>query len=425
MKKNNEPVRGTKDYLPKEMLIREQVKSVILNTYKNYGFMQIGTPVLEDIDNLLSSDGGDNLKLIFKVLKRGEKLNLSKPDLTEKDIVDIGLKYDQTVPLVRLFSNNANSLPVPFKSIQIDYSFRADRPQRGRTRQFTQCDIDILGDPSINAEIDIINTTAKTFANLGFKDFVAKINDRRILSDIISLCGFSSENEKEICISLDKLDKIGVEGVYQELITKFATEENPASKELENCAKKLMTVLNTLQQDDHKFETLIAIGVRAEVVNDLKTVLDAVNGLSSNGFKAEFDISIVRGQGYYTGMVYEFYMPGFSGACAGGGRYDNMIEKMTGKSIPAVGLGLGFEPTCMLIMEQNQNLGKFTQPTVAVIYREGDNFVKVLQNVQNLIPKYNASAILAKKNLSHQLETLKQNGFSHFVIFPGSDLKLI
>lgn len=425
MKKNNEPVRGTKDYLPKEMLIREQVKSVILNSYKNYGFMQIGTPVLEDIDNLLSSDGGDNLKLIFKVLKRGEKLNLSKPDLTEKDIVDIGLKYDQTVPLVRLYSNNSNSLPMPFKSIQIDYSFRADRPQRGRTRQFTQCDIDILGDPSINAEIDILNTTTKTFANLGFQDFVAKINDRRILSDIIKICGFSADDEKDICICLDKLDKIGVEGVYEELVARFTTEDTQSNKTLENNAKKLMTVLAKLQQDDHKLETLVSLGVREEVIADLKTVLDSVNSLSTNGFKAEFDISIVRGQGYYTGMVYEFYMPGFSGACAGGGRYDNMIEKMTGKSVPAVGLGLGFEPTCMLIMERKQGIGQFSTPTVAVIYREGDNFVKVLQNVQALVPKYNASAILAKKNLSHQLETLKQNGFTHFAIFPGSDLKLI
>lgn len=414
MKKNNEPVRGTKDYLPKEMLVREHVKSIILNTYKSFGFMQIGTPVLEDIDNLLGSDGGDNLKLIFKVLKRGEKLDLTKPNLTEKDIIDIGLKYDQTVPLVRLYSNNLNTLPSPFKSIQIDYSFRADRPQRGRTRQFTQCDIDILGDPSINAEIDIINTTAKTFANLGFKNFVAKVNDRRILSDIINSCGFTPDSEADICISLDKLDKIGTDGVYSELIEK---EYNQTQVE------NLISCVNKIKSSPNPAKTLLELGVRETVVKDLESVLSTVNALSTNGFKAEFDISIVRGQGYYTGLVYEFYMPGFGGACGGGGRYDNMVEKMTGKSVPAVGFGLGFEPTCMLILEQNPNI--VTKPTIAVLYRADNNFVDVMKFVQSLIPNNNASAILAKKNIGHQLEILKQNGFTHFVNFPNTDIKQI
>lgn len=415
MKKNNEPVRGTKDYLPKEMIVREYVKSIILNTYKNYGFMQIGTPVLEDIDNLLGSDGGDNLKLIFKVLKRGEKLDLSKPNLTEKDIIDIGLKYDQTVPLVRLYSNNLNTLPSPFKAIQIDYSFRADRPQRGRTRQFTQCDIDILGDPSINAEIDIINTTAKTFANLGFKNFVAKVNDRRILSDIISACGFDSSAESDICISLDKIDKIGFDGVKEELLSKEYNSQ---------LVSKLINSITQIKSAGNDFTTtLISLGVRENVVNDLKTILETVNSLSTNGFTAEFDISIVRGQGYYTGLVYEFYMPGFGGACAGGGRYNNMVEKMTGKSVPAVGLGLGFEPTCMLIMEQNPNIQ--TKQTIAVLYRNDNNFIDVMKTVESLIPKNNASAILAKKNISHQLETLKANGFTHFINYPDLQIKEI
>ena len=197
MKQNLTPVRGTNDYLPKEMQVREYVRGIILSTYKKYGFMQISAPILEDINNLIGSDGGDNEKLIFKVLKRGEKLDLTKPNLTEQDIVDIGLRYDLTVPMVRLFSNNQNTLPNPFKSIQIDYSFRADRPQRGRSRQFIQCDIDILGEPSINAEIDILNTTGKTFCALGFKNFVIKIKEnfgnnvvwkedtKRILTDFI------------------------------------------------------------------------------------------------------------------------------------------------------------------------------------------------------------------------------------------------
>lgn len=411
MKKSNEPVRGTKDFLPQEMLIREQVKQTILNTYRSFGFMQIGTPVLEDIENLLGSDGGDNLKLIFKVLKRGEKLDLTKPNLTEKDIVDYGLKYDQTVPLVRMFSNNQNNLPIPFKSVQIDYSFRADRPQRGRLRQFTQCDIDILGDPSINAEIDIINTTAKTFANLGFQNFVAKINDRRILSDLIKYAGFAPESEADVCISLDKIDKIGFEGITTELLSKNYDKANVI---------KLVSALEDIVKNNNN---LSKYNIRPEVIEDLFKVINSANALSSNGFKAVFDISIVRGQGYYTGLVYEFYMQGFAGACAGGGRYDKMVEKMTGKVVPAVGLGLGFEPTCMLIMEQNKFF--FKTNNVAVIYKPEDNFVDVLKYVETINNKGNASAIMAKKNLGHQLETLKLNGFTHFCNFQTKEIKSI
>lgn len=415
MKKNNEPVRGTKDYLPCEMLVREQVKQTILKTYKRFGFMQVGTPVLEDIDNLLSSDGGDNLKLIFKVLKRGEKLDLSKPNLSEKDIVDIGLKYDQTVPLVRLYSNNQALLPSPFKSIQIDYSFRADRPQKGRSRQFTQCDIDILGDPSINAEIEIINTTAKTFAALGFSDFVAKVNDRRILSSLIQSCGFPIDIEAEVCICLDKLDKIGTDGVLGELIERGFDQ---------NSSKELITkIANILNAKDSALELLTSYGVDQSVIQDLTTILKTVNNLSSAGFKAVFDISIVRGQNYYTGLVFEFYMPGFSGACAGGGRYDNMIQKMTGKSVPAVGLGLGFEPTCMLIQERNQSLAN--AQTIAVLYKQEDNFEEVLAFVEQVSTKCNCSPFLAKKNIAFQLQTLKQNGFSHFCFFADKQIKEI
>ena len=415
MKKSNEPVRGTKDYLPREMMVREKVKSIILNSYKSFGFMQIGTPILEDIENLLGSDGGENLKLIFKVLKRGEKLDLTKQNLTEKDIVDIGLKYDQTVPLVRLYSNNMNNLPNPFKSIQIDSSFRADRPQRGRLRQFTQCDIDILGDASINAEIDIINTTAKTFENLGFENFVARVNDRRILSDIILSCGFDEKSEADVCITLDKMDKIGVSGIREDLIQK-----GYALKSVECLIASIEKIVSA---GNNALNLLVSLGVRENVVEDVKKIILAVNALSTGGFKAIFDISIVRGQNYYTGLVYEFYLPGMSGACAGGGRYDKMIEKMTGKAIPAVGLGLGFEPTCILVQEQGKI--QVSESTVAVVYRNGDDIVEVLRRVQAINKKCPASAILAKKNLGFQLETLKANGFTHFCQFPNNEIKEI
>ncbi len=410
MKKSLEPVRGTSDYSPKEMLVRERVRAEILRTYKSYGFMQISTPVLEDIDNLLSSDGGDNVKLIFKILKRGEKLDLSKPNLTEKDIVDIGLRYDLTVPLVRYYSKNMNSLPCPFKSIQVDYSFRADRPQRGRSRQFIQCDIDILGDPSTNAEIDIINTTAKTFCNLGFSDFVCKINDRRILSDLTKYSGFKPEDEKDVCIVLDKLDKIGIDGVTEELKTRgYAVE----------IVNKLKNILADISNNG--MEALNNYNVRPEVVSSIKEIIRVVNNLSAGEYKVVYDVSIVRGQGYYTGAVYEFYMPGFGGACAGGGRYDNMIEKMTGKSLPAVGLGLGFEPTCMLIAEKGNAISKNTM--LACLYKPEDNFAEVLRFVEEIKDKMPTSAIAIKKNLNFQLQTLKNNGFTHFCIFKDKVIK--
>ena len=410
MNKSLTPVRGTNDYLPKEMAIREKVRETILKTYKKYGFMQISAPILEDIDNLLGSDGGDNTKLIFKVLKRGEKLDLNKPNLTEKDIVDIGLRYDLTVPMVRLYCNNQNSLPSPFKTIQIDYSFRADRPQRGRSRQFIQCDIDILGDATSNAEIDVINTTAKTFLALGFTNFVAKLNDRIILSEIIAMAGFNKSDEADVCIVLDKLDKIAVQGVSQELLDRGYNLEN---------VDKLMRIIEKIQQGG--IGKLQELGVNPEVVESVKHILSSTNELSGGKYSVVFDISIVRGQGYYTGAVYEFYMPGFNGACGGGGRYDNMVEKMTGKSVPAVGFGLGFEPTCMLINEMG--LMKTDEKLIACIYDTSDKFSDVLTYIEELNKADNVSAIPQKKNLNFQLQTLKANGFTHFVMLKDKTIK--
>ena len=412
MKQSFEPVRGTEDYLPRQMEIREYVKAHILKTYKKYGFMQIGTPILENINLLLGSDGGDNLKLIFKVLKRGEKLDLTKENLTERDIVDVGLRYDLTVPMVRMFCNNQNSLPMPFKSIQIDYSFRADRPQRGRGRQFIQCDIDILGDPTCNAEIDILNTTAKTFLGLQFEGFKIKLNDRRILSQIIASVGFEKESEKDICVCLDKLDKIDVAGVSEEMVARGFDQTK---------TQKLMQIVAEIKKQG--IGAVTKYGVQESLVQEVQNVLNSVNALSDGKYVAEYDISIVRGQGYYTGMVYEFYMPNFRGACAGGGRYDNMVENLTGKSVPAVGLGLGFEPTCLLFAENNNAISR--SKNIAVIYRPEEDFVEVLKYIDTFGENVNGSAIQAKKNLGFQLKTLKENGYTHFCMFAEKNIKEI
>lgn len=412
MKINTEPVRGTNDYLPNEMRTREYVRKVILENYQKYGFTQVVTPVLEDITTLLGSDGGDNLKLIFKVLKRGEKLDLSQPNLKEKDIIDYGLRYDLTVPLVRMYSNNQAKLPLPFKSIQIGDSFRADRPQRGRLRQFIQCDIDILGDPSSNAEIDLLNTTSKTYQKLGFKNFTLKINDRRLLFDILNFVGFDANEHNEICVCLDKIDKIGLSGIEAELNEKGFDSFK---------SQRLVSILSVIVENG--LDSVSQFGVRKEVKENLSYIISSLKSLSNNLFEIKFDISVVRGQGYYTGTVYEFYMPNFSGACGGGGRYDTMIEKMTGKALPAVGVSIGFEPTCMLISEGH--LIKTESNITAVIYKPEDNFIEVLKVVEEQSKSGEASAIPMRKNLNFQLENLKQNGFTKYVIFGKDEVRVL
>ena len=387
MKINTEPVRGTNDYLPEEARVREYVRSKILNTYTKYGYNQIMTPVMEDINTLLGSDGGDNVKLIFKILKR----------------------YDLTVPLVRFFSNNQAKLTMPFKSIQIDYSFRAERPQRGRSRQFVQCDIDILGDKSPNAEIDLLNTSAHAYMDLGFKNFTIKINDRRILSDLLKYVGYDDSVHYEICIVLYKIDKIGINGMYEELNSRgFDVNLNDKLKE---CINDIF---------NNGLSSLKKYNIRKEAIDSINYIINSVQSLSNNEYSIKFDITIVRGQGYYTATVYEFYIDGFSGACGGGGRYDNMIEKMTGKSVPAVGYSIGFEPTCMLIREKN--MIKIQKDIIAVIYKESDNFIDVIKLVEKFNKSADASAIPMRKNLNFQLQNLKENGYTKYIIFDKGEI---
>ena len=214
---NKKPVNGMKDILPEEMQIRDYVMGVIKENYRKFGFTPIETPCVESIGNLCSKQGGENEKLIFKILKRGEKLNVAAAT-TEEEVVDSGLRYDLTVPLVRYYSNNAASLPSPFKALQMGNVWRADRPQRGRYRQFMQCDIDILGEPSNLAEIELILATTTTLGKLGFKNFQIRINERRILKAMAAYSGFPEESYDSVFITLDKMDKIGLEGVEAELL---------------------------------------------------------------------------------------------------------------------------------------------------------------------------------------------------------------
>lgn len=408
MKINAEPVRGTKDCLPKEMLMRDYVKNIILETYKNNGFMHIKTPILEDINLLGGSDGGDNTKLMYKILKRGDKLKL-EGNVTEADLTDLGLRYDLTVPLARFYANNQNNLPKPFKSIQIDDAFRAERPQRGRYRQFTQCDIDILGDESSNAEIEILTIAGETLEKLGFKNFVFKINDRRILNELIVKAGFNENDIQKVCITLDKKDKIGFDGIKSELLTNGYNEQNVTN-----------IIVYLTQISNEGIDSLYGIGINTEVIDRLKNIIACTNFVAQS-FKVEFDCSIIRGQGYYTSTVMEVYLDGFNGACGGGGRYDKMIEKIINVPTCAVGFSIGYERVCLILEESNFNI---QSNNLCLIYDKREDFKEVLKFSKALkTQNYNVHIASRAKNLTNQLNKLKANGFEKFVIYPENQIK--
>lgn len=386
--KNFNPIRGTNDYMPSEAKIREIVRQKILTSYQNNGYNLIQTPILENLELLNMSDGGDNLKLMFKTIKRGDKLDLNKQNLTVADIVEEGLRYDLTVPLARFYSNNKEKLPVPFKAIQIDYSFRAERPQRGRLRQFTQCDIDVFGDNTINAELELLKTALDTYKLLGFNSLTLKINNREMLNQLILFAGFKVEDLNTVCVTLDKIDKIDISGVVMELIEKGFNAEN---------INKLTEVINDVVTNG--LNSVEKYGVNANIVNDLKFLINNLNVLTNNQFDIRFDVSIVRGQGYYTGTVYEFYTEGFGGAIGGGGRYDKMIGKITGNDVSAVGISMGFEPITMLIRERGLTFD--SKQNLALIYDEDDDIIDLYKYKQELMQKYNVSLFKRAKNMKN------------------------
>lgn len=392
--KNFSPIRGTNDYLPKEAKIREVVRQRILSCYQNNGYNLISTPILENLELLNMSEGGDNLKLMFKTVKRGDKLDLTKENLTVNDIVEEGLRYDLTVPLARFYANNREKLPNPFKAIQIDYSFRAERPQRGRDRQFIQCDIDVFGDSSINAELELLKTATEAYSALGFNDLTLKINDRRILNQLVLFAGFKLEELGTVCVTLDKIDKIAVSGAVMELLDKGFDAEK-----INILTDEINDVLTNGLDAVRKY------GVEDCFVDDMNYLINNLNTLTNNKFDIRFDISIVRGQGYYTGPVFEFYTQGFAGAIGGGGRYDNMIEKMVGMAVPAVGVSMGFEPITMLIRERGLTFD--VKENLALIYDSEDDIVEVFNVKAELMKKYNVSLFKRAKNIKNFFEKVK------------------
>lgn len=413
---SKKPVNGMKDILPAEMEIRDYVTSVIKDTYRSFGFTPIETPCMENIANLSNKQGGENEKLIFKVLKRGEKLNLETAK-EEADVVDFGMRYDLTVPLSRFYANNANDLPSPFKALQIGSVWRADRPQRGRYRQFTQCDIDILGEPSNLAEIELITATTTTIGRLGFKNFEIRINERRILKAMAAYSGFAEADYDNVFITLDKMDKIGVEGVAEELAKDGYAQES---------IDKYLGLFKLLEEKKDVAEGVAFLAdtlgnfLDEEVVTNMTEIATAVNATKNAEFTLVFDPTLVRGMSYYTGTIFEISMPELGAACGGGGRYDKMIGKFTGNDVPACGFSIGFERIILLLMESGFKIPESPKRVAYLVEKKypAEKLVDVMKQAKEA--RENGQQVLVvrmNKNKKFQKEQLSKEGYEEFVEF--------
>ena len=402
------PVNGMKDILPDEMALRDYLISIIKSTYRSYGFSCMETPCVEHIENLLSKQGGDNEKLIFKILKRGEKLDLGTAS-GEADLVDGGLRYDLTLPLARYYSNNSASLPSPFKALQIGSVWRADRPQKGRYRQFTQCDIDILGDASNAAEIELILATTKAVSRIcPDRKFEVRINDRRILKGMADYAGFPEEMTDTVFIILDKMDKIGADGVRTELAQAGCSE---------SAIDKYMSCIG----GDIELEQ-----IAPEAAQNLKEITTVVEACRDTDFALVYDPTLVRGMGYYTGTIFEISMEGFGGSVGGGGRYDRMIGRFTGQDTPACGFSIGFERIITILQDAG-----FTVPEegtrLAMLYDKGVD-AQTLSDIMKEAARLRSEGMTVlvtrmNKNKKFQKEQLGAQGYTEFKEFYSEALK--
>ena len=400
------PVKGMNDFLPSDMRLREYVISVIKKTYADFGFAQIETPMVEHIENLQSNQGGENEKLIFKILKRGEKLNLETAK-DESDLVDSGLRYDLTLPLARYYANNAEQLFTPFKALQIGNVFRADRPQKGRFRQFTQCDIDILGDETMLAETELISATSTLLLKLGFEGFKVRVNDRRILKAMAESCNMPDDKLGLVYISLDKLDKIGPDGVKGELIKNGFAEADVDAY--------LSMFLN--REGKSCSELCAGLGEHLDpaVANGIDTLISNIKGALGNRFELEFDPTLVRGMGYYTGTIFEIEMAELNSSVAGGGRYDEMIGKFGANPTPACGFSIGFERIITILKDKGFKVPT-TQKCVAFLVDKKaspEATAEVFEKAARLRADGNRVMIAKRnKNAKRQKEMLEQEGYT-------------
>ncbi len=395
------PTKGMRDFLPEEFALRQHVLSVIQKTYETYGFTRIETPAVENIALLTSKQGGDNEKLIFKILKRGEKLENAKED----ELCDLALRYDLTVPLSRFYANNQGQLPSVFKAMQMDNVWRADRPQRGRFRQFVQCDIDIIGEATYLAETELISATMQALGNLGFDNVTVRLSDRRLLNAIATHCGFTEEQKGSVFIALDKLDKVGIDGVLAE-VSEIAPDK----------AQSFVDLLSRVTASEDSFAAVVAeLGedLPKEVADNVADILYVANNSVTNG-KVVFDVTLVRGMGYYTGTIYEISVDGLNVSVGGGGRYDKMIGKMIGTDVPACGFSIGFERIVLLLEERGKGQAKESGIAVLVDKRlDREQLVEVGKLAKALREDGNKVTVLKKiKNFGFQLKQLREQGYS-------------
>ena len=411
------PVTGMKDMMPEEMEIRDYVIGLIQETYKSFGFSRIETPCVEHIENLCSKQGGDNEKLIFKILKRGEKLKIDQAK-EEIDLVDGGLRYDLTVPLSRYYSNNANELPAPFKALQMGNVWRADRPQRGRFRQFMQCDIDILGEPTYLAEIELVLATTTLLGKLDFHNFTIRINDRRILKAMAQYSGFPAESFDTVFIILDKMDKIGIEGVAEEL-----EKEGFAKESIDTYLGLFREITNDVEGVRYIKEKLSDV-LEAGIAEDLETIINTVESVKTADFKMSFDPTLVRGMSYYTGPIFEISMDEFGGSVGGGGRYDEMIGKFTGNNTCACGFSIGFERIVMLLLERGYEIPTKNGKKAYLIEKNmpADKLLNILkQATEERSAGTQINISIMKKNKKFQKDQLAADGYTEYVEFFNRD----
>lgn len=407
------PARGMRDFLPEAKAIREHALTTIRNTYAQHGFDEIETPVMEDFDRLHAGLGGDNEKLSFSVLRRG----LNRDDLaaaaaadSSEKLTDLGLRFDLTVPLARFYASHRAELASVFRSIQIAPVWRAERPQKGRYRQFVQADIDIIGEPGVLAEIELITATAATLEALGLEGCTIRINDRRLLSSLLTWAGFSDQQQPTALIEIDKRDKIGTERVVDLL-----TELNPTA------ASRIGDVLNSIERAQaqgviklNKAEMLAALPaeVSQEAIDSLDTLGASLSSLPT-GVTVEFDPTLVRGMGYYTGTIFEIAHPGSGSSIGGGGRYDGMIGRFLGENVPAAGFSIGFERIIDLIDVKFDHHAK----SMVLLY-DKDAVASDLAALKSDVIAQGFRARLERrtKNLSVQLEKLALQGYGSFAL---------
>ena len=402
------PVTGMKDILPAEMQIRDYVTRLVKETYQTFGFTPIETPAVEHIENLLSKQGGENEKLIFKILKRGEKLVLG-PETKEEDLADSGLRYDLTLPLSRFYAAHSAELPSPFKALQTGPVWRADRPQKGRFRQFVQCDIDILGDATNLAEIELITATTTLLGKLDFSDFTVRINDRRILKAMAAYSGFDEKDFDVVFIILDKMDKIGIDGVREELVS------NGFSKD--SVDKYIALFKSDLSGTSFIKDLSGKLGeyLPGDCAEGLIGIINSVERVKNADFNIEFDPTLVRGMSYYTGTIFEITMNEFGSSVAGGGRYDEMIGKFTGNKVCACGFSIGFERIITILMDRNFKVPGSSDKYAFLIEKGADSeFVAKVMEEAALLRAKGACVLVSmmNKNKKFQKEQLENEGFT-------------